>query len=100
MVDYSEFNELRVIALETAMMNLLLADELNDWDPFQIGGGSYDTEIADAIFAVYTLNDEKDLAERLQSIYEFSFEQVIPFETCLKVAKKLLLIKNESSCAL
>ncbi|WP_053367567.1 DUF1871 family protein [Bacillus sp. FJAT-27245] len=86
--------------METAIMNLLLADELNEWDPFQIGGGSYDTEIADAIQAVYTLNDEKELAERLQSIYEFSFEQIIPFENCLIVAKKLLSIKNNSSCAL
>ncbi|WP_316571575.1 DUF1871 family protein [Neobacillus sp. YIM B06451] len=86
--------------METALMNLLLADELNEWDPFEIGGGSYDTEIADAIQAVYTLNDEKELAERLQSIYEFSFEEVIPFENCLIVAKKLLSIKNDSSCSL
>ncbi|WP_409271097.1 DUF1871 family protein [Neobacillus sp. SCS-31] len=86
--------------METALMNLLLADELNEWDPFHIGGGSYDTEIADAIQAVYALNDEKELAERLQSIYEFSFEEVIPFENCLKVAKKLLIIKNDSSCSL
>ncbi|RDU36901.1 DUF1871 domain-containing protein [Neobacillus piezotolerans] len=86
--------------METAMMNLLLADELNEWDPFHIGGGSYDTEIADAIQAVHMLSDEMKLAERLQSIYEFSFEELIPFENCIIVAKKLLSIKNESSCAL
>ncbi|WP_059173620.1 DUF1871 family protein [Bacillus sp. FJAT-27445] len=85
--------------METAVINLLLADELNEWDPFGIGGGSYDPEIADAIQAVYLSDVEEELAVRLQSIYEFSFEQIIPLENCLKVAKKLLFIKNESSCS-
>ncbi|CEG28393.1 DUF1871 family protein [Bacillus sp. B-jedd] len=86
--------------METSIMNLLLADELNEWDPFCIGEGSYDTEIADTIQAVHELKEPKQLAKRLQSIYEFSFEQMIPFKECLAVAKKLLSIKNESSCSL
>ncbi|WP_240035145.1 DUF1871 family protein [Neobacillus notoginsengisoli] len=81
-------------------MNLLMADELNNWDPFRIGGGSYDPEIADAIQAVRELNDANQLAARLQSIYDFSFEQVIPFKECLSVAEKLLSIKNQGSCSL
>lgn len=85
--------------METSTMNLLLADELNEWDPFSIGEGSYDTEIADAIQAVHELNNPNELASRLQSIYEFSFEQVIPFIECLTIAERLLLIKNQSSCS-
>lgn len=85
--------------METTM-NLLLADELNEWDPFCIGEGFYDTEIADAIQAVHELNDPRILAERLQSIYEFSFEQEIPFKECAAVAYRLLSIKNQSSCSL
>ena len=86
--------------METQQVNLLLYDELNDWDPFEIGHGRYDTEIADIIQAVYELTDSVRLAERIQSIYEFSFEEVIPMESCLKVSNQLLLIKSDSSCSL
>lgn len=86
--------------METQQVNLLLYDELNDWDPFEIGHGRYDTEIADIIQAVHELDDPARLAERIQGIYEFSFEEVIPMESCLKVSNQLLLIKSDSSCSL
>jgi Domain of unknown function (DUF1871) len=80
--------------------NLQFADLLNEWDPFQLKNGNYDTEIADTIQAVHELNDSEELAKRIQSIYEFSFEQTIPMEQCLTIAKKLLIIKEEESCSI
>ena len=81
-------------------INLQYVDLLNEWDPFELKDGSYDTEIADTIQAVHELNDPMKLANRIQGIYEFSFEQIIPLESCSAVAKQLLSIKESSSCTL
>jgi hypothetical protein len=79
--------------------NLQYVDALNEWDPFRLTSGGYDTEIADTIQAIHELDDTTELAKRIQTIYEFSFEKVIPMEECLKVAQELLVIKNNSSCS-
>ncbi|MGG1399894.1 DUF1871 family protein [Bacillus salipaludis] len=80
--------------------NLKFVDLLNEWDPFQLKEGNYDTEIADTIQAIHELENLSELAEKIQSIYEFSFEQVIPINLCLEIAEKLLLIKNNDSCSI
>ncbi|OLS34635.1 DUF1871 family protein [Bacillus sp. MRMR6] len=79
--------------------NLQLVDLLNEWDPFELKNGDYDTEIADTIQAVHELDNPQALAERIQTIYEFSFEKIIPIEQCLNVAKELLMIKESESCS-
>jgi hypothetical protein len=80
--------------------NLQFVDLLNEWDPYQLKNGSYDTEIADTIQAIHELDDPFKLAKKIQSIYEFSFEQTISLENCLMVAKDLLLIKENDSCSI
>ncbi|MED3563236.1 DUF1871 family protein [Bacillus xiapuensis] len=80
--------------------NLKFVDLLNQWNPFQLEEGSYDTEIADTIQAIHELNHPASLAEKIQSIYEFSFEQIIPIDSCLEMAEKLLSIKNNDSCTI
>ncbi|MBI0577542.1 DUF1871 family protein [Neobacillus cucumis] len=80
--------------------NLKFVDLLNEWNPFQLKEGNYDTEIADTIQAIHELEDPSELAEKIQSIYEFSFEQVIPMDHCLEIAGKLLVIKNSDSCSI
>lgn len=80
--------------------NLQYVDALNEWDPFQLKTGGYETEIADTVQAVHELNDSNKLAERIQAIYEFSFEKLIPMESCLKMAEKLLIIKENESCSI
>jgi len=79
--------------------NLQYVDVLNEWDPFHLKNGGYDTEIADTIQAVHELDDPSKLAMRIQAIYEFSFEKVIPLESCLKIAVELLTIKENESCS-
>jgi hypothetical protein len=80
--------------------NLQFVDALNVWNPFDLKNGNYDTEIADTIQAVHELNDPSKLAERIQSIYEFSFEKVIPIDQCLRMATELLTIKANQSCSI
>jgi len=80
--------------------NLKFVDRLNEWDPLHLTSGSYDTEIADTIQAVHELDIPAMLARRIQSIYEFSFEKIIPMDSCLQVAKDLLFIKNSSECSI
>jgi hypothetical protein len=80
--------------------NLQYVDALNEWDPFQLKTGGYETEIADTVQAVHELNDTNKLAERIQAIYEFSFEKLIPMESCLKMADQLLTIKANESCSI
>ena len=80
--------------------NLQYVDVLSEWDPFRLTNGGYDTEIADTIQAIHELDDPDELARRIQSIYEFSFEKVIPIEECLKIASELLVIKANDTCSI
>lgn len=80
--------------------NLQYVDLLNEWDPFNLTNGGYDTEIADTIQAIHELDDWDELAKRIQSIYDFSFEKMIPLEDCLKIAKELLVIKANDACSI
>lgn len=80
--------------------NLQLVDILNYWDPFGLGHGGYEPEIADVIQAVHEIDHPTQLARKIQSIFEFSFEKVISLEECLKVANELLLIKSDGSCSI
>lgn len=78
--------------------NLQFVDALNEWDPFKLKNDNYDTEIADTIQAIHELDNSEALAARIQSIYEFSFERIIPIQQCLKIANELLMIKENDSC--
>ncbi|PLR92666.1 DUF1871 family protein [Bacillus sp. T33-2] len=87
--------------MDRQQLNIRLAIALNEWDPFGVGEGSYDPEVADSVQAVHDLSRPEELASRLQAIYEFSFEKIIPFAKCLAMAIKLLQMKEEQdSCAL
>jgi len=46
------------------------------------------------------LVEEGKLAGKIQEIYEFSFEELIPLEKCQQIARELLAIKNEGSCSI
>jgi hypothetical protein len=89
-----------VIGLESKELSYKLIDVLNKWDPFNMGEGEFDPEIADILQAVHDFDDAEKIAGRIQSVFEFSFEQVLPYKECLSVANILLAIKNEDVCSL
>ena len=76
-----------------------LLSYLKNWDPLGYGVGSYETEVKDVVQAAYELNDTRQLARRIQFIYQFSFKQMIPFHECKRVAREILTIKKSSDCA-
>mgnify|MGYP003468142010 CR=1 FL=1 len=84
--------------MENIEMNQKAVHTLAQWDPFQFGEASYDTETADVVAALQGIDDPSDLAKVIQKVYEHSFEQWIPFEDCVSIAYKLVAIKFEAKC--
>ncbi|WP_223701518.1 DUF1871 family protein [Sutcliffiella deserti] len=82
-------------------INVRLMENLLQWDPLGYGLEAYDTECVDVVQAVHELDDINKLAQKIQAIYEFSFEEIIPLAQCKEKAAELLTIKNEdSSCSI
>ncbi|MFF2500564.1 DUF1871 family protein [Peribacillus sp. NPDC058075] len=86
--------------MDTQQMNLALVAVMQEWDPFKIGWDLYEPEIADTVVAIRDIDDPKELAEKIKSIYEFSFDESVQIDKCMEVAQKLLIIKNNSSCSI
>ena len=84
--------------MENIKMNKKAVSALAQWDPFKLGEASYDTETADVVAALQGINDPSDLAKVIQRVYEHSFEQWIPLEHCVDMARKLIAIKYEAHC--
>ncbi|TYR78721.1 DUF1871 family protein [Priestia megaterium] len=81
-------------------INVQLMNNLLTWDPLGYGADAYETEVVDVLQAVHVYNDIQVLAKKIQDIYEFSFEEVIPLVACKEKAQQLLFIKNNTSCEL
>lgn len=84
--------------MENVELNRRAIAYLEQWDPFGYGIGSYETEAADTVAALQGIQDVKQLAKKIQEIYEYSFEQWIPMEECIKKATQLILIRHQTSC--
>lgn len=86
--------------MDMTKTNGTLLETVQRWDPFGYGADAYETEAVDVVQAVHEYDDMDRLAEKIQAIYEFSFEEVIPLDECRKLADSLLMIKHEEGCAL
>ncbi|KGR82569.1 DUF1871 family protein [Lysinibacillus odysseyi] len=84
--------------MENIEMNKKAVAMLAKWDPFKIGEDNYDTETADVVAALQEIDDPSKLGKVIQQVYELSFEQWIPFEDCVEIARKLIAIKYEAKC--
>lgn len=71
---------------------------IKEWDPFQAGPDFYETEAAEIVQAVYTEDDAERLGEAIQTVFEVSFDQTAPLSECKRLAERLLVIKDSSSC--
>lgn len=81
-------------------MNLAAVQLLQEWDPFDLGQEQYDTEAADVVAALQSIDDSNQLAQLIQTVFEYSFEQMIPLEVCVTVANKLLVLKVNLQCSI
>ncbi len=84
--------------MENYKLNREAVRLLEEWDPFQLGTESYETETADVVAALQGTSDVEQLATVIQTVYEYSFEQLIPIEQCIHIAKKLVLLRHEATC--
>ena len=84
--------------MQTIEMNRRAVLILASWDPFQLGSEAYDTETADVVAALQSIDHPSDLAKKIQTIYEHSFEKWIPLEQCMQIAYKLIAVKFEAKC--
>ena len=84
--------------MENFELNLEAVRVLEEWDPFQLGEGSYATEAADVVAALQSISDVEQLAEIIQTVYEYSFEQRIPKDQCVHMAKKLIQLRHKMIC--
>lgn len=82
--------------METTEMNRKAAWVMEEWDPFAIGGESYDQQIIDVVAQLQVLDHPSDLGKQIQSIYEVSFDKWIPLEKCVDISYKLLALKYEA----
>ena len=79
-------------------MNRQAVAMLEQWDPFELGEDAYETETADVVGALQGPITETELAETIQRVYEFSFEQWIEIKDCTEMARKLLQLKMTYQC--
>ena len=86
--------------MDYIIMNQKALRILQEWDPFNIGEDNYDTESADVVAALQGIDDPSKLAKVIQTVYEYSFEQWIPFEECVSISYKLIAVKFEAKCIL
>lgn len=84
--------------MEMSEMNKRAARVMEEWNPFSIGDDLYHKEIGDVVAQLQVLDDPSDLAKKIQSIYQFSFEKWIPLEHCVDISYKLLALKYEAKC--
>ncbi|MFS0875826.1 DUF1871 family protein [Solibacillus isronensis] len=84
--------------MDNIEMNQKCVHLLEQWDPFSYGSESYATETADVVAALQNIDDPTILAKVIQRVYEYSFEQWIPFEQCVAIAYKLIAVKFEAKC--
>ncbi|MFS0822262.1 DUF1871 family protein [Bacillus sp. 1P02SD] len=86
--------------MENQQANIQMMMMLQEWDPLGYGIGFYETEAVDVLQAAHQLDDPGKLARKIQSIFEFSFEEIISLKDCENMALKLLTIKNNATCEL
>jgi len=86
--------------MDTQRMNRTLLNMIQNWDPFGYGSDHHIHESVDVLQAIHEYDEVEPLARKIQAIYEFSFEEIIPLEKCVEIAKQLLKIKNEAQCTI
>lgn len=86
--------------MENIELNQKAVKLLAEWDPFLLGAESYETETADVVAALQSTSDVEQLAEVIQTVYEYSFEQWIPKEQCVEMAVKLIKLRHNATCTI
>lgn len=87
-------------SIDLIKMNQKAIHIVQQWNPFNMDDFSYETEAADVVAFLQSIDDPSELGKRIQVIFEHSFEQWIPIEKCVEISYKLLALKFEAKCML
>ena len=79
-------------------MNQQAVQIVIDSDLLGYGPESYDTEAADIVAALQGTTHTGELADTIQRVFQFSYEETIPLEKCEKLAQTLLTLKAQVAC--
>lgn len=87
--------------MERVQLHMNMLEAITKWDPFQLGEEAYETEATDVIQAYYDTKNKDELSKRIQGIYEWSFERIIPLDQCKELVDTLYKLEDETdSCSL
>lgn len=80
-------------------VNIALYQLLADWNPMHFEDKTMgDAEVYEMMDAVHQIDDVNELAQKFQSIFQYSFEEKLPIADCLKKANEALSL--EGTCGL
>lgn len=86
--------------IDVIQMNQKALKIVEQWNPFNLEDFSYETEAADVVALLHSIDDPSELGKNIRAIFENSFEQWIPIEQCVELSYKLLALKFEAKCVL
>ena len=70
-------------------LNIQLYQLLADWNPMSFSDPTLgDAEIYDVMDVIHAYDDEHEIALKIQSIYQFAFDETVQYEACLDITRR------------
>ncbi|MTD31811.1 DUF1871 family protein [Planomicrobium sp. YIM 101495] len=82
--------------MDMSEMNRRAGRVLEEWGPLAAGSDGCQTEIAEVLKELETLDHPSELGRKIQHVYADAFGKWIPLEDCVEVSYKLLALKYEA----
>lgn len=79
-------------------LNIQLYQYLADWNPMQFDDPTMgDAEVYEMMDAVHQIGEAEAIAQAFQQIFQFAFDETLPFEVCLDKATEAVNLQTECS---
>lgn len=75
-----------------ATFNIALYKLLADWNPMSLEGDAADQEIYDCMDIIHQKLNEEETIQRIQAVYEFSFDTHPSAESVRKILREVELL--------
>nr|WP_269090110.1 DUF1871 family protein [Staphylococcus delphini] len=79
-------------------MNIRLYQYLADWNPMQFDDPTMgDAEVYEMMDAVHQIGEAEAVAQAFQQIFQFAFDETLPYAVCLDKATEAVNLQMECS---
>nr|WP_274596329.1 DUF1871 family protein [Staphylococcus delphini] len=79
-------------------MNIRLYQYLADWNPMQFDDPTMgDAEVYEMMDAVHQIGEAEAIAQAFQQIFQFAFDETLPYAVCLDKATEAVNLQMECS---